>query len=235
MASAAQFSLQRCLLSVLFDFSQSDWGKAMMRVLRSVASDWGLRVTSVMLRAWASHNRRPMGEYYTPWWIDAISPHGHQLRYQFWKNLIGELGSVAVFHRHTKIIAPENVRIGDHTSIAPDVILDGRSGLSIGRFSMIGFESIVLTLSHNCSSTTIPMIEQGMVGAPVAIGDDVWIGARVIILPGISVGDHAIVGAGSVVTKDVKEFDIVGGAPARVIRSRLPGHLKPELGIAGQA
>jgi chloramphenicol O-acetyltransferase type B len=59
-----------------------------------------------------------------------------------------------------------------------------------------------------------------MVGAPVTIGNDVWIGARVIVLPGVQIGDQAIVGAGAVVTKDVEPLAIVAGNPARVIRLR---------------
>ena len=55
---------------------------------------------------------------------------------------------------------------------------------------------------------------------PVVIGNDVWIGGRVIILPGVKIGDGAIVGAGSVVTRDVSEYDIVAGNPARVIKNR---------------
>jgi maltose O-acetyltransferase len=57
---------------------------------------------------------------------------------------------------------------------------------------------------------------------PVMIGDDVWIGARVIVLPGINIRDHAIVGAGAIVTQDVPAWAIVGGNPAKVIRYRKP-------------
>ena len=55
---------------------------------------------------------------------------------------------------------------------------------------------------------------------PVIIGDDVWIGGRVIILPGVTIGNGAIVGAGAVVTRDVPEYAIVGGVPAKVIKMR---------------
>jgi maltose O-acetyltransferase len=161
-----------------------------------------------------------MGEYYTPRWIDRVSPKGHRLRYLYWKHLVGNLGLDVVFSKNTKIIAPELVTIADGVRITPDVILDGRQGLSIGRFTQIGFESLILTYSHEFSRTDMPVVHQGMVGASVTIGNDVWIGARAIVLPGVQIGDQAIVGAGAVVTKDVEPLAIVAGNPARVIRLR---------------
>jgi maltose O-acetyltransferase len=62
--------------------------------------------------------------------------------------------------------------------------------------------------------------EQGKETRPTTIGDDVWIGANVIITAGVNVGSHAVIAAGAVVTKDVAEFSVVGGNPARLIRDR---------------
>ena len=86
----------------------------------------------------------------------------------------------------------------------------------------MGPEVVILGVNHRFDDCERPMIEQGYHDRkPVAIGDDVWIGTRAIILPGVRIGRGAIVAAGAVVTRDVNEFDIVGGNPARVIRSRL--------------
>ena len=65
------------------------------------------------------------------------------------------------------------------------------------------------------------MIDQGFSKTrPITIGDDVWIGSRVIILGGVNVGNGAVIGAGSVVTHDVPPYSVVGGNPARIIKSR---------------
>jgi len=86
---------------------------------------------------------------------------------------------------------------------------------------MIGPDVVVLSASHKFDRTDIPMCQQGGEPLrPVYIGDDVWIGTRAIILPGRKIGKGAIIGAGAVVTKDVPEYAIVGGNPARVIRYR---------------
>lgn len=65
------------------------------------------------------------------------------------------------------------------------------------------------------------MCQQGFTDSkPIVIGNDVWIGTRVIVMPGVHIGDHSIVGAGSIVTKDVPEWAIVGGSPAHILKMR---------------
>ena len=86
---------------------------------------------------------------------------------------------------------------------------------------MMGPYCIILTQNHEFSRTDINMIEQGYSEIkPVIIDDDVWIGARVTILPGIHVHEHSIIGAGAVVTHDVPAYSIVAGVPAKVIKMR---------------
>ena len=91
----------------------------------------------------------------------------------------------------------------------------------IGDNVMIAPDCVIYVRNHESSRLDIPMCKQGSTEErPVVIGNDVWIGGRVIILPGVKIGDGAIVGAGSVVTRDVSEYDIVAGNPARVIKNR---------------
>ena len=84
----------------------------------------------------------------------------------------------------------------------------------------MGPDVTILTHTHNIERTDIPMGQQGMRISEVVIGNDVWIGMRVIIMPDVKVGDGAVIGAGAVVTKDVPDFAIVGGVPAKVIKFR---------------
>src|SRR5699024_4409224 len=93
--------------------------------------------------------------------------------------------------------------------------------ITIGNGVMIGPYCLIYTCNHNTKDLSVPMFKQGMdVMKPVVIEDDVWIGGRVIILPGVHIGTGAIIGAGAVVTKDVPEYAIVAGNPAKIIRYR---------------
>lgn len=104
--------------------------------------------------------------------------------------------------------------IGAYSEIPSDVI--------IGEKVMMGQECLMFTKNHNTGRLDIPMGFQGMTQSKtIIIGDDVWIGARVIILPGVHVGKGAVIGAGAVVTKDIPEYEIWGGNPARFLKSRI--------------
>ena len=109
--------------------------------------------------------------------------------------------------------------IGDNSGIGIDCAVHGEC--HIGNNVMMGPDCIIYTRNHRFDDTEIPMNEQGFAeDKPVYIGDDVWIGSRVIILPGVTVGDHVIIGAGSVVTKDIPPWAIAAGNPAAVKKYR---------------
>ena len=111
------------------------------------------------------------------------------------------------------------VRLGDNSGIGINARIEAH--VTIGNDVMMGPECMMFTSNHASADLTIPMNRQGFdAPRPIVIEDDVWIGARVIILPGVRVGKGSIIGAGSVVTHDVAPYSIVGGNPARLIRSR---------------
>jgi len=111
------------------------------------------------------------------------------------------------------------IQLGHNSSLNRDCWI--ANDTVIGRDVMMGPEVIILSGSHNFERIDIPMREQGaQPRRAVVIGDDVWIGTRSIILPGVRLGSHSIIGAGSVVTKDVPEWAIVGGNPAKLLRYR---------------
>lgn len=111
------------------------------------------------------------------------------------------------------------IRIGSNSGLG--IRCKVRGPLEIGNDVMMGPDVIIFTSNHETSRTDIPMRGQGStVPQKVIIHDDVWIGARVIILPGVTVGKGAILAAGAIVSKDVPEYSIVGGVPAKVLKYR---------------
>lgn len=113
----------------------------------------------------------------------------------------------------------DDLSIGDNSGIGVNSLIS--SGVTIGNDVMMGPDCMIFTQNHSTTDTTAPMWRQGFTEKRnVRIGNDVWIGARVIILPGVTIGDGAVIGAGSIVTHDVNPYTIVAGNPARVIRRR---------------
>jgi len=111
------------------------------------------------------------------------------------------------------------VSLGDYSGIGINARINGTC--TIGDYVMMGTDVVVITRNHAFEQTDIPMMFQGFSEEhPVVIGNDVWIGDRVLILPGVHVGEGSIIAAGAVVTHDVPPYAIVGGVPARVISMR---------------
>ncbi len=105
--------------------------------------------------------------------------------------------------------------------IAQYCILAGGSGLTIGNDVMLGAGTKITTSTHNHSILTKPMREQGLSFKPIVIEDDVWFGFNCVVLQGSKIGKGVIVGANSVVTRgEIGQNSIIGGIPARVIKSR---------------
>jgi len=111
------------------------------------------------------------------------------------------------------------IKIGNHSSIGEKCKLYGT--ITLGNDVMMGEEVIMMTINHKFSRIDIPMDQQGFQEEEIiVVGDDVWIGSRSIILPGVNIGHGSIIAAGSIVTKNVPAYAIVGGNPARIIRMR---------------
>lgn len=112
------------------------------------------------------------------------------------------------------------LEIGDNSGVGINCEIYGP--VKIGNNVMMGPEVVIYTNGHAHERTDIPMVEQGSSEVlPVVIGDDVWIGRRAMIMPGVKIGNGVIIGAGAVVTKDVPDFVIVGGVPAKIVKNRL--------------
>ena len=111
------------------------------------------------------------------------------------------------------------VTLGDYSGIGVNAKIHG--ACSIGANVMMGEDCTIITRNHMHDRTDIPMNQQGFEAErPVTIGNDVWIGDRVTILPGVTIEDGCIIGAGAVVTRDIPAYSIAAGIPARVIKQR---------------
>ena len=109
-----------------------------------------------------------------------------------------------------------DVMIGDHTRIGLHNTIIGP--VDIGSHVNLAQGITVTALNHNFDDTQKRIDEQGVSTNPVTIEDDVWIGANAVILPGVTIGNHCVVAAGAVVTKDVPPHSLVAGVPAKVIK-----------------
>ncbi len=121
--------------------------------------------------------------------------------------------------RHANIGSGQRVKIGKNCGLAEGLVILG--DVEAGDDLMLGPEVVMISYNHEYSDPTVPMRAQGASESrPIKIGDDVWIGMRAMIMPGVTIGSHAIIAGGSIVTKDVPDWAIVGGNPAKVIKYR---------------
>ncbi len=119
------------------------------------------------------------------------------------------------FYAGFTIRNPKGLVIEDGVNIGPKCLLDARKGLTIHKNAVIAYEAIIWSLNHDYND-----IHFAGKGAPTEIGEYAWVCSRSIILPGVKIGKGAIVASGAVVTKDVPDYAIVGGIPAKIIGHR---------------
>jgi len=113
------------------------------------------------------------------------------------------------------------IEIGEYTTINPYTVIYGHGGVKIGSNVMIATHCIIVSSSHVYGDPMVEINKQGLTAKGIEIEDNVWLGANSIILDGVKVGRGSIIAAGSVVTKNVPENSIVGGVPAKFIKSRI--------------
>ncbi len=119
-----------------------------------------------------------------------------------------------IFENYRQMEIGNWVFINHHTNFSTP------TGMKIGDYVMIGPYCLFASVHHKFDDATKPMLLQKPEIKPIVIEDDVWIGAKVTVLGGVTIGRGAIVAAGAVVTKDVEPYSIVGGVPAKLIRHR---------------
>lgn len=113
------------------------------------------------------------------------------------------------------------IDIGKNCSINPYTILYGHGNLKIGNNVLIAAHTVIIPANHNFENINLLICEQGLTKKGIVIEDNVWIGSGCKILDGVNIGFGAIIAAGAVVTKNVESNTIVGGIPAKVIKTRI--------------
>jgi galactoside O-acetyltransferase len=140
------------------------------------------------------------------------------------------LGRAVRLMAHTHLWATEHgtIEIGDRTYVGSYTWVVANEVVHVGADVLIAPFCYLQDTDHGFADPAVVIAEQASVSAPIVIEDDVWLGAHVIVTRGVRIGRGAVVGAGSVVTRDVAPFTIVAGAPARVIgHRRRPGDSPP--------
>jgi maltose O-acetyltransferase len=167
-----------------------------------------LRTVPLELRLWRMGLVRQIPGFTGCAIRNLVLPYEHGRRVTIWDNV--------------HIDGPEGLRMGDHVSINRNSTISAYGGVTIGSHVIIGPRVTLYAQNHRFGDPDAPIAEQGYEFSPVRIGDNVWIAANVIVLPGVTIGDDVVVAAGSVVTADVEPGVLVAGNPARVIRRIRP-------------
>lgn len=132
------------------------------------------------------------------------------------ERLLGQIGQDSIIEPPFRCVYGENIYLGDHVYLNYLCVILDCNRVRIGNHVMIGPNVQIYTAAHDLNAQA--RIQGWEVAKPITIDDNVWIGGAAILLPGVSIGRNAVVGAGAVVTRDVAPNTVVAGNPARVIR-----------------
>jgi maltose O-acetyltransferase len=146
-------------------------------------------------------------------WVGHVPSHSFRKLFYLLSGM--KIGRGSVVHMWANFFEPSGISIGEDTIVGDHSFLDGRAPLSIGSHVDIASQVLIYNSEHDLESPDFKARVEA-----VEIGDYCFIGPRVIILPGVTIGKGAVIAAGAVVTRDVPDFAIAGGVPAKVIAER---------------
>ena len=140
-----------------------------------------------------------------------------EYNYDYWKRRLQLLGEDVLFYKYVVIHSPEKVSIKSHSRIGDYVLIWGGGEVEIGEGVLIAAHSVITSEGHDPNADSF---RDSSYSGKVTIKDNVWLGAGVYVLPGVTIGENCIVGAGTIVTKDIPANSIAIGNPAKLIKSR---------------
>lgn len=143
----------------------------------------------------------------------------YALRQVLVRHIFDHCGKGIIVKRGAYFGSGSGIRVGHRAQIGHNSRID--HSVEIGDDVLMGPDVVIMTGGHAYLDSDTPINQQGAVSRkPVKIGRDVWIGTRVVILPGVEIGQGAVIGASSVVTKSIPAFAVAAGSPARVVKWR---------------
>jgi len=160
-------------------------------------------------------------DYWYIWIVESLPGKiGRIIRRKVYGRRFHHLGDNVKINNGVKIVFHENFSIDNDCSINSGAFINAAGSVRIGENVIIGPNVIIHSANHKFDSIQILIRNQGHDHKKVVINDDAWIGGGAIVLPGVSIGKGSIVAAGAVVTKNVEEYSIVGGVPAKILKYR---------------
>jgi len=143
-----------------------------------------------------------------------------KIRNVCFKNVLKNMGKNCNICDAVTFYCPENISLGDRVSIHQNSYIGGTGEINIGSCVAIANGATIISENHNFSETNKFIKDQGVTKMPISIEDDVWLGSKVTILGNTRIGKGTVIGAGSVVTKDIPEYSVAYGIPCKVIKNR---------------
>lgn len=163
---------------------------------------------------WWRHELRDL----TLWYASRVPGGiGDWVRARVFRRHLGALGPDTRIGYGFRVTSPDKIRIGSHCDFNEGVFITGGGGVTIGDYVGLGPGVKIWSVNHRYQDPDTPWILQGHELLPVAIEDDVWLGANCFVMPGITIGRGSILSAGTVLMKSVPEFAIVAGNPGRIV------------------
>jgi len=154
-------------------------------------------------------------------WLKYVPfPFAMRIRNRLYGHVLNKMGQSCNIADAVTITAPANLSLGNRVSIHPYCVFAGSGEIEIGNGVAIASSCILISESHIFDDAETLIKDQGLEAQPIRIGNDVWLGARVTVLGNVTINDGAVIGAGSVVTRDIPANSVAVGVPCQVVRTR---------------